>query len=256
MIDFELARATMVESQLRTDRVTDRRILSAFATLPRERFVPEEKRELAYSDASLEVWPSIDGAPARFLLPPVVLARLVQLATVEAKDAVLDVGCATGYSTAVLARLASSVTAVEAEPELAAAAREALQELGIANATVMQGALTRGAPEAGPFDVILLNGAVPEVPDTLLAQLKEGGRLCAIIAACREGRPCQNSTSTARTTKPPQCGGVGTSSGRPVSGQRRASSAKRVSNGARSGTARDWWLAQAPIRDSHGRVEK
>jgi protein-L-isoaspartate(D-aspartate) O-methyltransferase len=186
MIDFERARATMVESQLRTDRVTDRRILSAFATLPRERFIPEEKRDLAYSDASLEVWPSIDGAPARFLLPPVVLARLVQLAAVEAKDAVLDVGCATGYSTAVLARLASSVTAVEAEPELAAAAREALQELGIANATVMEGALTRGAPESGPFDVILLNGSVPEVPESLLAQLKEGGRLCAIIAAGRE----------------------------------------------------------------------
>jgi protein-L-isoaspartate(D-aspartate) O-methyltransferase len=192
MIDFELPRATMVESQLRTDKVTDRRILSAFATLPRERFVPEEKRQLAYSDASLEVWPSIDGAsPARSLLPPVVLARLVQLAAVEAKDAVLDVGCATGYSTAVLARLASSVTAVEAEHELAVAAREALQELGIANATVMEGALTRGVPEAGPFDVILLNGSVPEVPDSLLAQLKEGGRLCAIIAASREGRPRQ-----------------------------------------------------------------
>ena len=191
MIDFERARASMVESQLRTDRVTDRRILSAFATLPRERFVPEEKRQLAYSDSSLEVWPSIDGAQARFLLPPVVLARLVQLATVEAKDAVLDVGCATGYSTAVLARLASSVTAVEAEPELAVAARGALQELGIANAAVIEGALTRGTPEAGPFDVILLNGSVPEVPDSLLAQLKEGGRLCAIIAAGREGRPRQ-----------------------------------------------------------------
>src|SRR5215475_7230237 len=146
MIDFERARATMVESQLRTDKVTDRRILSTFATLPRECFVPEEKRQLAYSDASLEVWPSIDGAPARFLLPPVVLARLIQLAAVEAKDAVLDVGCATGYSTAVLARLASSVTAVEAEPEVA---------------------------------------------ESLLAQLKEGGRLCAIIAAGRGGRPRQ-----------------------------------------------------------------
>ena len=190
MIDFERARATMVESQLRTDKVTDRRILSAFAALPRERFVPEEKRPLAYSDASLEVWPSIDGAPARFLAPPVVLARLIQLAVVEEKDAVLDVGCATGYSTAVLAHLARIVTAVEAEPELAAAAREALQELGVANATVIERALTSGAPEAGPFDVILLNGAVPEVPDTLIAQLKEGGRLCAIIAG-REGRPRQ-----------------------------------------------------------------
>ena len=191
MIDFERARASMVELQLRTDRVTDRRILSAFATLPRERFVPQEKRQLAYSDGSLEVWPSIDGAPARFLAAPVVLARLIQLAAVEAKDAVLDVGCATGYSTAVLAHLASLVTAVEAEPELAVGAREALQELGIANAAVIEGALTRGAPEAGPFDVILLNGSVPEVPDSLLAQLKEGGRLCAIIAAGREGRPRQ-----------------------------------------------------------------
>ena len=191
MIDFERARATMVESQLRTDKVTDRRILSAFAALPRERFVPEGKRELAYSDASLEVWPSIDGAPARFLLPPVLLARLIQLAAVEEKDAVLDVGCATGYSTAVLARLARIVTAVEAEPELAAAAREALQELGAANATVMEGALTRGVPEVGPFDVILLNGSVPEVPDALLAQLKGGGRLCAIVSAGREGRPRQ-----------------------------------------------------------------
>jgi protein-L-isoaspartate(D-aspartate) O-methyltransferase len=191
MIDFELARATMVESQLRTDKVTDRRILSAFAALPRERFVPQGKRDLAYSDASLEVWPSVDGALARFLLPPVVLARLIQLAAVEEKDAVLDVGCATGYSTAVLARLAHTVTAVEAEPELASAAREALQELGVANATVMEGALAEGAPESGPFDVILLNGSVPEVPDALFAQLKEGGRLCAVIAAGREGRPRQ-----------------------------------------------------------------
>src|SRR6478752_2984840 len=164
MIDFERARATMVESQLRTDKVTDRRILAAFAALPRERFAPPDKRELAYSDASLEVWPSLDGGPARFLLPPVALARLVQLASVEANDAVLDIGCATGYSTAVLAHLARSVAAVEAEPELAA---------------------------AGPFDVILLNGRVPEVPDALFAQLKEGGRLSAIIAAGRAGRPSQ-----------------------------------------------------------------
>jgi protein-L-isoaspartate(D-aspartate) O-methyltransferase len=191
MIDFEAARATMVESQLRTDKVTDRRILSAFAALPRERFVPEAKRQLAYSDASLEVWPSIDGAPARFLLSPVVLARLVQLAAVEAKDAVLDVGCATGYSTALLARLASSVIAVEPEPELAAEARDALRELGAGNASVLEGALERGAPESGPFDVILLNGSVSEVPDTLLTQLKEGGRLVAVVTAGREGRTRQ-----------------------------------------------------------------
>jgi protein-L-isoaspartate(D-aspartate) O-methyltransferase len=191
MIDFEQARATMVVSQLRTDKVTDRRILAAFAALPRERFMPPAKRELAYSDASLEVWPSLDGGPARFLLPPVVLARLIQLASVEANDAMLDIGCATGYSTAVLAHLARSVTAVEAEPELAAAARDNLLALGIGNATVLDGELARGAPDAGPFDVILLNGSVSEVPDALLAQLKEGGRLCAIVASGREGRPRQ-----------------------------------------------------------------
>jgi protein-L-isoaspartate(D-aspartate) O-methyltransferase len=180
----------MVESQLRADNVTDRRILAAFAALPRERFVPPVQRELAYSDASLQVWPSLDGGPARFLLPPVVLARLIQLASVEANDAVLDIGCATGYSAAVLSRLVRSVTAIEAEPELAAAARENLRALGIGNATVLTGGLALGAPEAGPFEVILLNGSVPEVPPTLLAQLKEGRRLCAIVAA-DQGRPRQ-----------------------------------------------------------------
>ena len=139
MIDFEAARATMVESQLRTDRVTDRRILAAFAALPRESFVPAAKRDLAYSDAALEVWPSLDGGPARYLLPPVVLARLIQLASVEAKDSVLDIGCAAGYSTAILSHLAQVVTAVEAEPELAATARETLQALGLNDVAVVHG---------------------------------------------------------------------------------------------------------------------
>ena len=191
MIDFEAARATMVESQLRTDRVTDRRILAAFAALPRESFVPAAKRDLAYSDAALEVWPSFDGGPARYLLPPVVLARLIQLASVEASAAVLDIGCATGYSTALLAHLALQVTAVESEPELAAAARETLQALGSSNAAVLDGEHASGAPEAGPFDVILLNGSVPEVPESLLAQLKDGGRLVAVVTAGPQGRPRQ-----------------------------------------------------------------
>jgi protein-L-isoaspartate(D-aspartate) O-methyltransferase len=191
MIDFEAARATMVDTQLRTDRVTDRRILAAFAALARERFVPAAKRDLAYSDAALEVWLSFDGGPARYLLPPVVLARLIQLASVEAKDAVLDIGCATGYSTAVLACLARAVTAVESEPELAASARETLQALGLSNAAVLKGEHARGAPQAGPFDVILVNGSVPEVPESLLAQLKDGGRLVAVVTAGPQGRPRQ-----------------------------------------------------------------
>lgn len=190
MIDFAAARATMVLSQLRTDRVTDRRILTAFASLPRELFVPAGARDLAYSDAALEVWPSLDGGPARYLLPPIVLARLAQLVSVEAKDAVLDIGCATGYSTAILAQLAQAVTAVEAEPELASAARETLRALGVDNAAVVDGDHARGAPQAGPFDVILLNGSVPEVPNSLLAQLRDGGRLVAVVTG-PQGRPRQ-----------------------------------------------------------------
>ncbi len=191
MTDFERLRQTMVESQLLPSQVTDRRLLNAMGTLPRERFVPEAKAPLAYMDAALEVWPSIDGAPARFLLAPLVLARLIQLASVEAGDTVLDVGCATGYSTAVLARLARSVTGVESEPELAAAASDTFRALGIANASVVESELSLGAPAGAPYDVILLNGSVAEIPETLLAQLKEGGRLAAIMADGRQGRARQ-----------------------------------------------------------------
>lgn len=183
MIDFERQRLTMVESQLRPNQVTEERLLAAMRSLPRERFVPRQLRELAYMDESIEVFPAIDGAPARFLLAPMVLARLVQLASVEPQDAVLDVGCVTGYSTAVLARLGQTVIGLEPEPELAEAASNALRELDIANAEIVKGALAQGHREAGPYDVILLNGSVPKVPESLLAQLKEGGRLAAVIAS-------------------------------------------------------------------------
>lgn len=191
MTDFEAARQTMVLTQLLPSQVTDKRLLAAFGAVPRERFVPEAKRTLAYRDGAQEVWPSIDGAPARYLLAPVVLARLIQLAAVEAGDAVLDIGCATGYSTAVLAHLARSVTGVEPEPELAAAAAANVRELGIGNAAVVEAALAQGAPTGAPYDVILLNGSVAEVPQTLVAQLREGGRLVAIMGEGRPGRPRQ-----------------------------------------------------------------
>jgi protein-L-isoaspartate(D-aspartate) O-methyltransferase len=181
MIDFERQRLTMVESQLRPNEVTDVTLLAAMRALPRERFVPLSLRQLAYMDEGIEVFPATDGAPARFLLAPMVLARLIQLASIEPQDSVLDVGSATGYSTAVLARLGRSVIGLEPEPELAEAARHALRELGIANAEIVEGALARGYPEAGPYDVILLNGSVPAMPESLLAQLKEGGRLAAIV---------------------------------------------------------------------------
>jgi protein-L-isoaspartate(D-aspartate) O-methyltransferase len=181
MTDFTARRLAMVESQLRPNEVTDRRLLAAMLTLPRERFVPPPLSGLAYMDESIQVFPSIDGAPARFLLAPMVLARLIQLAAVEPDDKVLDVGCATGYSTAVLSRLGRRVIGLEPEPELAEAAREALRDLGIANAEIVEGALDRGHPAGAPYDVILVNGAVREPPDTLFAQLKPGGRLAVVL---------------------------------------------------------------------------
>jgi protein-L-isoaspartate(D-aspartate) O-methyltransferase len=183
MIDFEAQRLAMVESQLRPNEVTDTRLLAAMRSLPREMFVPRKFRDLAYMDEAIEVFPSIDGAPARFILAPMVLARLAQLAAVEPDDKVLDVGCATGYSTAVLAGLGRSVIGLEPEPELAEAARGALRHLGIANADVVEGSLAGGHPDRGPYDVILLNGSVPEIPETLLAQLREGGRLAAVLSS-------------------------------------------------------------------------
>ena len=182
MIDFAPQRLTMVETQLRPNAVTDTRLLAAMRTLPRERFVPERLAALAYMDEGIEVFPATDGAPARYLLAPMVLARLVQLAAVEPQDAVLDVGCATGYSTAVLARLGRQVIGLEPEPELAAAARGNLRQLGLANADIVESALAGGCLERGPYEVILLNGSVPAPPQALIAQLKEGGRLAAIFA--------------------------------------------------------------------------
>jgi protein-L-isoaspartate(D-aspartate) O-methyltransferase len=183
MVDFERQRQSMVESQLRPNEVTDRRILAAMGTMPRERFVPPRMNLLAYMDESVEVFPAIDGAPARFLLPPMVLARLVQLAAVEPKDHVLDIGCATGYSTAVLACLGRRVVGLEPEPELAETARRMLRELAIENATIVEGALAAGTPEDGPYDVILLNGSIEEIPASVLGQLREGARLVAILAS-------------------------------------------------------------------------
>jgi protein-L-isoaspartate(D-aspartate) O-methyltransferase len=188
MTDFGAQRLAMVESQLRPNEVTDSRLLPAMRTLPRELFVPARLRSLAYIDEAIEIFPSVDGAPARYLLAPMVFARLIQLAAVRPEDTVLDVGCGTGYSTAVLAQLASKVVGLEPEPELADAAREALRKLGIANAEIVEGPLAGGHPPAAPYDAILLNGSVAEPPEALLEQLAEGGRLAAVFSAGIQGR--------------------------------------------------------------------
>jgi len=181
MIDFERARKIMVDNQLRTSGITDRRVLSAMGEIPREKFVPAVRHGLAYIDGAqpLNATRSL-GAPAPF-------ARLVQLAAIEHTDRVLDLGCATGYSSAVLSRLAASVVAVEEDPLLASAARDNLASLGITNVTVVEGAFARAASDHAPFDVAIVEGALAEVPQAFLAQLKPEGRLVALIAAA--GKP-------------------------------------------------------------------
>lgn len=195
MADFARQRLSMVESQLRPNMVTDPRLLAAMGALPRELFVPALARAFAYMDEGVEVWPSVDGAPARYLLAPMVLAKLIQLADVDARDRVLDVGCATGYAAAVLARLAGEVVGLEPEPELAASATKTLAELGFANVRIVEGALAQGHAASGPYDAILLGGSVPVVPEPLLAQLKEGGRLAAVIVKETQGQQTQGTVT-------------------------------------------------------------
>jgi protein-L-isoaspartate(D-aspartate) O-methyltransferase len=186
MIDFARLRQSMVDSQIRPNDVTDPRVLAVMLEVPRERFVPPGRAELAYLDDDLLVREAGRDDPARYLMEPMILAKLVQALSLSPDDRVLDVGCATGYSTALLAELAGTVIGLESDPELAVAARAALAGRG--GAKIVQGDLTRGSPDVGPFDGILVNGSVEVVPESLLAQLKEGGRLVAVLRSGPLGR--------------------------------------------------------------------
>lgn len=181
MPDYTLQRLNMVESQVRTNDVTDRRIQEAMKEVPREQFVPGGKRAIAYADTVVEV------APGRFLLDPRTFSKLAQLAEIAPADRILDVGCASGYSTAVLARLGGEVTGLEEDADLVRIAGDALAAAG-AKARVVQGRLADGYPAGVPYDVIFINGAVEDVPDALQAQLGEGGRLVTVIDTGRQGR--------------------------------------------------------------------
>jgi protein-L-isoaspartate(D-aspartate) O-methyltransferase len=175
MTDFAAARLNMVESQIRTNKVTDPRIIEAFEGVPRELFVDEAKRGFAYVDEDLEV------APGRYLMEPMVLARLLQAAAPQPGDMVLDIGCATGYSTAVLAQLAATVVGRESDGALAALANRTLNALDVDNAVVVEGDLGKGYAKQAPYNVIIFQGAVSEVPLTIKRQLTEGGRLVAVV---------------------------------------------------------------------------
>ena len=183
-MDYAIQRKNMVESQVRPSDVTDRRIIRAMLDLPRERFVPERVQGLAYMDGPVQ----IGAAPRRSLLSARVFAKLVQAADIEPSGVVLDVGSATGYSAAVLSHLAGRVVALESDPAMVSLAKESLQTLGIANVMLVQGDLAQGWPTEGPFDAILIEGAVEAVSRELLDQLKDGGRLVAIVRSGNSGR--------------------------------------------------------------------
>jgi protein-L-isoaspartate(D-aspartate) O-methyltransferase len=186
MSDFSTARQKMVDGQVRTSDVTDNRIIDAMLAVPREAFVPENQRPLAYLDLDLDV---SEGAPAkRFLIKPAVTAKMLQAADIKDTDRVLVVGCATGYAAALVAELAGLVTATESESALAAEAKATLAELGLGNATVQTAPAAEGYSANAPYDVIVLNGATEITPDRLYRQLKEGGRLVGVFAMTQPPR--------------------------------------------------------------------
>ncbi len=178
MIDFAQARRTMVDGQVRVNDVTDAAIISAMLEVPRENFVPQERASLAYIDDDLCVLEAAGDKAARYLMEPMVFARLLQALEITPEAKVFDVGCATGYSAAVLSRIAGTVVALEEDASLAATAKKLLRE---PNIEIVSGEAAAGWPAGAPFDAILIGGAVEEVPQSLTGQLGEGGRLAAVI---------------------------------------------------------------------------
>jgi protein-L-isoaspartate(D-aspartate) O-methyltransferase len=186
MSDFSTARQKMVDCQVRPSDVTDNRIIDAMLAVPREAFVPENRRALAYLDLDLEV--SEGGSSKRFLIQPAVTAKMLQAAEIGPSDHVLVVGCATGYTAALVARLAGQVTATESDPSLAAKAGEVLSQTGFGGVTVRAATAAEGDTANAAYDVIVINGATEITPDRLYQQLKEGGRLVGVFAMTKPQR--------------------------------------------------------------------
>jgi protein-L-isoaspartate(D-aspartate) O-methyltransferase len=181
-MDYSALRRRMVESQLRTNKITDEAVLAAMGEVPRELFVPRALKSVAYLDEDLQI------APGRYLMEPMVLGRLLHIAEIKPTDLVLVIGCGNGYSAAVLARIANSVVAVESDLALAQKAQELLAELDATNVSLVRGPLATGHPAQAPYDVILFDGAIEEVPDGIARQLAIGGRLVAVLQSDGPGR--------------------------------------------------------------------
>jgi protein-L-isoaspartate(D-aspartate) O-methyltransferase len=181
-MDYAIARRNMVESQVRPSQVSDPLVLQAMAEIPREIFLPKALQGIAYIDDDV---PMGNG---RYMMEPMVFARLIQAAEVQADDVVLLIGCATGYPAAVLARLASTVVAVESDADLIARANRGLSELEIDTVAILEGKPEEGLPSQELFDVIFFDGAVATIPDGITERLAENGRLVAVVAGERVGR--------------------------------------------------------------------
>lgn len=175
MSDFETARMNMVDSQLRTNRVTDPRLLEAFETTPRERFVSENLRAIAYVDEDLKI------KDERYLMEPMVLGRLLEAAEINSSDVVLVVGSSTGYACAIAAHLAATVVGLESDRALAEQAEATLQDLSLDNIVIVSGELAEGYAQQAPYDVILINGAVEDIPERIVDQLTDQGRLVTVV---------------------------------------------------------------------------
>ena len=181
MLDFALARHNMVESQIRTNRVTSSPLIAAFGSVPHERFASEGQRAIAYVEEDLPI------GRGRFLIEPMVYARLLQAAEWRPIEGVLEIGCATGYGVALLSPQVASVVGLDSDPELVELGNQIIADLQVENAALLTGEMEAGDARQGPFDVIILAGAVKMVPPALLEQLASSGRLLSVARA--HGQP-------------------------------------------------------------------
>lgn len=170
-----VARENMILGQIMPNKVIAPEILEAISSVPRELFVPDNLKGVAYADDDLEI------APGRYLIEPMILARLLLLAEVHPTDNVLDIGPATGYTSAVLSRLCKRVTALESDIKLAEQSRSNLSELGVNNASITIGNLSHGYPASAPYNVIFIGGSIQSIPSEITSQLAENGRMVAIL---------------------------------------------------------------------------
>lgn len=178
-LDYRTARQNMIDGQVRPNGIINQRLLDAMVAVPREIFLPQNMRSVAYIDEDLHL------GQGRYLIEPVVTARMLQALSLKDSDVVLEIGSGVGYTTALLAKLVNTVVAVESDEGLIERAQHALTELGIDNTVTMQGDLTAGYADQAPFDAILINGAVSAIPNAISSQLADEGRLVTVVRPSR-----------------------------------------------------------------------